>query len=374
MLGKPAEGEAQVMLEYGYEASRDLALEEVPVPPVVVRTVEADDLHGVFVVEPLERGYGATLGNPLRRVLLSSVPGTAVTWVRIDGVQHEYSTLPHVKEDVLDILLNIKAIHLRASSSRPGKLRLEVKGEGEVCAGDIMTSSDFEIVNPELHIATLDHPDASLVVELNVEQGRGYVAATSVSGLPIGVLPVDAVFTPVRRVNQSVEQTRVGQRTDFDRLVLEIWTNGTIGPGDALRYAAGQLVDHFFRLQNFNETAGHDGDKPAWIPPSVYNLPVESLGLTARTLNCLKRSAIHKVGEVLERSRADLLRIRNFGEKALLELDDRLAALGIQHSGIRAKGDPTVGPTELDRVDGDTLAQALAAADSNGSADSQEDD
>ncbi len=333
------------MLEYSYEEAREDLLEVVPVPPTSIKSVEVDDIHGSFVIEPLERGFGTTLGNPLRRVLLSSVMGTAVTWVRIEGMQHEYSAIPHVKEDVVDLLLNIKTIHLRSLTDRPGKLRLEVQGEGLVCAGDIITSSDFEIVNPELHIATLDSPKARLVIEMNVEQGRGYAPSSQVSGLPIGVLPVDAIFTPVRKVNYTVERTRVGQRTDFERLLLDVWTNGAVTPVEALHQAAQEMVEHFFRIANVNESPAEDGGKPAWalaIPASQFNLPVESLGLSARTLNCLKRASIHKVGEVLEKSKLELLRIRNFGERSMDELVQKLEEAGIHHpqlqDGAEAEG------------------------------------
>ena len=330
------------MLDFGFEQASDVDLEEPSVPSPTVRTLNLEDTYGSVVIEPLERGYGTTLGTPMRRVLLGSIQGTAVTWVKIDGVQHEYSTIPHVKEDVLDILLNIKAIHLKALSDRPGKLRLEIQGEGRVCAGDIMTSPDFEIVNPELHLLTMDSPAAKLAIEMNVEHGKGYVPAARGEGLPIGVLPVDAIFSPVRKVNYWVEQTRVGQRTDFERLHIELWTNGAITPPDAIRQAAQELMEHFFRFSSFNESLAQDGDKPAWvsaIPASQYNLQVESLNLSARTLNCLKRASIHKLGEVLEKNRAELLRIRNFGEKSLDELRAKLDELGIQHHGLSDRSD-----------------------------------
>ena len=326
------------MLEFGFEEPRDPTLEPVPIPPTAAKVIEADETHGVFVVEPLPQGYGTTLGNPIRRALLSSIEGTAVNWVRIDGIQHEYTTISHVKEDVVDILLNVKAIRLRSLTNRPGKLRLEVQGQGLVSAADVMTSSDFEIVNPDLHIATLDGPDARLVMEMNVEQGTGYQPAAQHDGLPIGVLPVDAVFTPITKVNFSVERTRVGQITDFERLVLEVWSNGTITPAEAVRQAASNLVEHFFRLSTVSETPSQDGDKPSWaaaIPASQYNMSVESLNLSARTLNCLKRATIQKVGEILERSRSDLLRIRNFGQKSLEELDEKLVELGIKHPELQ---------------------------------------
>ena len=322
------------MLDFGYDESRDAALEPALIPAASVRVLEATDTHGVFSFEPLQRGYGLTIGNPLRRVLLSSIVGIAVNWVRIEGVDHEYSTLPNIKEDVVDILLNIKAINLRSLSNRPGKLRLEVEGPGEICAGDIMASSDFEIANPEQHIATLDGNNSRLTIEMNVEEGVGYKPASSADGLPIGVLPVDAIYTPVRKVNYNVERTRVGQYTNFDRLIVEVWTNGALAPVDAVKQAAKELVENFFKFSNLSAEEAQEGDRPGWaaaIPASQYNMPVESLNLTARTLNCLKRASIHKVGEILERTRGELLRIRNFGEKSLEELNERLGEIDIYH-------------------------------------------
>ena len=299
--------------------------EIVPSPEVVV--VEADDRYGKLSVEPLDPGYGMTLGNALRRVLYRSLPGTAVTWVRIDGVLHEYATIPHVREEVSEFLMNVKSIRLRSEVDRPGKLRLEVAGEGEVCAGDIISSSDFEVVNPELHLAVMDSSEARLSVELNVERGKGYVVAPQGDGQPIGTLPVDAVFTPIRKVNYGVETTRVGQRTDFERLVLEVWTDGTVTPVDAVRQAGTMLVDQFFLFANAQKAAeeGAEGSaKTLKIPAEHYNIPVERLELSSRTLNCLKRASINRVGEVLEMTRPELLRIRNFGEKSYNELFGRL--------------------------------------------------
>ena len=324
------------MLEFGIEEARDPALEPAPVPAASVRVLEANDTYGVFSVEPLRRGLGMTLGNPLRRVLLSSIEGIAVNWVRIEGIEHEYSTLPNVKEDVVYILLNIKSINLRPLSARPGKLRLEVEGPGEICAGDIMASSDFEIVNPEQHIATLDGSSSRLTVEMNVEEGVSYEPGTGAAGLPIGVLPVDAIYTPVRKVNYTVERMRVGQHTDYERLLVEVWTNGAITPTDAIRAAAKELFDYFFKINNFSEKEFDQDSKVPWIPAQQYNMPVESLNLTARTLNCLKRASIHKVGEILEKSQGELLRIRNFGDKSLKELDERLSEIGIHHPDFGA--------------------------------------
>ena len=218
-----------------------------------VHVLESDDTYGKVAVEPLQRGFGLTIGNPLRRILLSSTNGSAITWVKIDDVVHEYTAIPGVKEEVMELLLNFKRIRIRSQSNRAGKMRLEVTGEGRICAGDIATSSDFEIVNPELHLATLDSVDSHLSIEFNVEQGVGYqpaIQADSADGLPRGVLPLDAIFSPVRKVNYNIERTRVGQITDYERLVLEVWTEGTIKPEEAVRRAAESLVNHFFLFSN----------------------------------------------------------------------------------------------------------------------------
>ena len=301
--------------------------EEEPAPDPSIKVIEDDGKYGKFAVEPLEQGHGVTLGNPMRRVLYSSLEGTAISWVKIEGVLHEYATIAHVREEVSELLLNIKGVRLRSEVDRPGKLRLEVAGEGEVCAGDIGASSDFEVVNPEHHIATLSSNEAQISIELNVERGKGYVPARHGDGLPIGVLPIDAVFTPIRKVNYTVERTRVGQRTDFERLVLEVWTDGSITPIEAVRQAANSLVNSFFMFANVQETS-EDGAESAIIAlrvsPEDYNVPVERLELSSRTLNCLKRAGIDKVGQILEMTSEDLLKIRNFGEKSLVELYDRL--------------------------------------------------
>lgn len=296
-----------------------------------IEVIEANEKYGKFVVEPLERGFATTLANPLRRVLLNSIVGTAVTWVRIENALHEYSVLPGVKEEVMEILLNIKAIRIRSVTGRPGKMRLDnVKGPGEVCAGDIATSADFEIVNPDLHIASLSSPDAVLTIEFNVEQGKGYRPATETEGLPAGVLPVDAIFSPVWRVNYNVEPTRVGQQMDYEKLNLEIWTDGTITPVAALQEAAQNLVEHFFLFTRTGEktTEGTPAMAKA-IPPDIYQIPIEKLELSPRTLNCLKRAHITKVGEVLEKDSEELMKIRNFGEKSLEELRAALRSQGL---------------------------------------------
>ena len=335
--------------------------EPVPVPSIEI--VESDERYGKFVAEPLPLGYGMTLGNPLRRVLYSSLSGTAVTWVKIEGVLHEYTTIPHVKEEVFEFLLNIKGIRLRSEVDRPGKLRLEVAGQGEVCAGDIMASSDFEVVNPELHLATLDSDQAKLSVELNVEKGLNYAEASKGDGLPIGVLPVDAIYTPIRKVNYNVESIRVGQRSDFERLTIEIWTDGSISPVDALQQAGNILVAQFFLFANAQRTieAGEDGPPIALqISAEEYNIPVESLELSSRTLNCLKRASLDKVGQILEMKKSDLLQIRNFGEKSLAELYDRLRVNNL----LPAELDPDIEQEtpEEETADGEDLVAVAADA------------
>lgn len=289
-----------------------------------VECVECSEKYGRFVAEYLEKGFGITLGNALRRVLLSSLPGAAVTWVKIEGVLHEFSTIPHVKEDIIEFLLNVKALRLRPFSSRGGKLTLEVEGEGRVCAGDIEPSADFEVVNPDLHLATLDSPDAKLVVEFNVELGKGYIPASHGDGLPIGVIPVDAIFTPIRKVNYTVEPIRVGQMTGYESLTLEVWTDGTISPTEALSKSAQMLVEKF---QLFYELV-RVPQRVGGISTEQYNMPIEQLNLSVRTFNCLKRAGITKVGELLEMSEEELLKIRNLGQKALEEVREQLSVLG----------------------------------------------
>ena len=325
---------------------QSLVEEIVPSTRPTIEIIESTDTYGKVVVEPLERGFGVTLGNALRRVLLSSLPGASITWVRIEGVQHEFSTMPHVKEDVAELFLNIKGIRIKRLADRPGALRLDVRGPGQVTAGDIQPSADFEIINPEQYLASLDSPEARLTMEFRVEIGKGYVPATHTEGMPIGVLPVDAIFTPVTRVNYNVEKTRVGQVTNYDRLVLEIWTDGTKSPEEAVREAGQLLVDSFFQFVNIGQSMAGAPERPALaqaIPPDQFNMPIERLNLSARTFNCLKRAKINKVGEVLEKSHEELLKIKNFGDKSLAELYDRLRALGLlsQNQGAEGKTDPS---------------------------------
>jgi DNA-directed RNA polymerase subunit alpha len=346
--------------------------EEEVVPSPTISVLEADDRYGRFAIEPLEPGYGVTLGNPLRRVLYSSLPGTAVTWVKIDGVLHEYATIPHVKEEVAEILLSVKGIRLKSEVERPGKLRLEVAGEGDVSAGDIMATSDFEVVNPEMHLATLDSAEAKLSIEFNVEQGKGYVVAGNRDGLPIGTLPVDAVYTPILKVNYSIEMTRVGRRADFERLVLDVWTDGSMAPVEAVRQAATILINQFFFFANVQTLIeeGADGAPVALrMPAEKYNVAVEGLELSSRTLNCLKRAGIDKVGEVLELSKAELLKIRNFGEKSYNELFGQLRSKDLLPEDLDPENQVTV---EDDASDMQDEAEPIAADVDDESTDEDE--
>lgn len=325
--------------------------EELEIQPTI-QIDECDDSYGKFIMEPLERGYAITLGTPIRRTLLNSIPGTAITWVKIDGVLHEYGTLPNIKEEVMDIILNTKGVRIKPNNNRPGKMRLEVNGEGEVCAGDISTSSDFEIVNPELHLLSLDSKDASIEIEFNVEQGKGFQIAKQQEGLPVGVLPIDAVFNPIKKVNCSVERTRVGQTTDYERLVVEIWTDKTINPVDALKMASNTLMDHFFTCVNVGKEPDKTEEGPAQthsVPIELFHTSVEKLDLSPRALNCLKRAHIDKVGEILERSREDLLSIRNFGKKSLDELYDKLREMGILENTPTDTDDESVSQIEAEK-------------------------
>lgn len=311
-------------------------VEEAPIAPEKpitpgINIVEVTDTYGKFHVEPLERGYGATLGNPMRRILLSSISGAAVTWVKMEGVLHEYSVIPNIKEDVMEILYNIGQVRIRSVSGRPGKMRLEVYGEGMVSAGDIATSSDFEIVNPEQHLATIDSADGGLEVELNVEPGKGYQPASSGQSMPRGVLPMDAIFNPVRKVNYTVEKTRVGQVTDYERLILEVWTNATITPAEALKMASEVLVEHFFMFNSLDKSgaiSAEDLRRTRTVPVEVYQTPIERLELSPRTLNSLKNHGLQRVGQILEMSDDELKEIRNFGVKSLDELKERLKDIG----------------------------------------------
>ena len=297
-----------------------------------IEVVQAAENYGRFKIEPLDPGYGHTLGNALRRVLLSSIPGSAITKIKIDGVFHEFSTIPGVKEDVTEIVLNIKGIRLRSYAERPVKVLLTRQGAGIVRAEDIDTPSNVELVNPNHYICTLDSDDAQLEIEMTVERGKGYMAADQRDALPIGEIPVDAIFTPVPKVNYVVENMRIGQATDYDRLLIEIWTDGTIKAGDALSHAAQVLVQYSQTIADFNRLTTEQ-ETPATphglvIPADIYDTPIEELDLSTRTYNCLKRADITKVGQVLEMDEKALLSVRNLGQKSMEEIRDKLVERG----------------------------------------------
>ncbi|MEZ4860704.1 MAG: DNA-directed RNA polymerase subunit alpha [Caldilineaceae bacterium] len=284
--------------------------------------------YGHFIISPLESGYGITLGNALRRVLLSSLSGAAVSAVRISGVHHEFSAIPHVREDTTQLILNIKQIRLLNHSEDPVRIHVEVTREGPVTAGDLICPPEVVVINPEQYLLTADSNDVDLDIEMIVETGRGYSPAEERTRLPLGEIPVDAIFSPVRKVAYRVERTRIGQQTDYDKLNLEIWTDGTISPEDSLRKSASILVQHLTLLAGAETvTVEPKAREEEGIPSRIYDSPIEELELTVRAYNCLKRAGITKIGEILkrmEKGEEEMLAIRNFGKKSLDELVDKL--------------------------------------------------
>jgi DNA-directed RNA polymerase subunit alpha len=284
--------------------------------------------YGHFVISPLESGYGITLGNALRRVLLSSLPGAAITSIRLSGIHHEFTAVPHVREDMTRLILNVKQIRLRARTEDPVRIHVEVSSEGPITAGDIVCPPEVEIVNPDQYLLTADSNDVDLDIEMEVRVGRGYSPAEERGRLPLGEIPVDAIFSPVRKAAYRVERTRIGQQTDYDKLNLEIWTDGTLTPDDALRRAANILVQHLTLLAGAETVVVEKKEEVSeGIPGRVYDAPIEELELTVRAYNCLKRAGITKVGEILkrmEKGEDEMLAIRNFGKKSLDELVDKL--------------------------------------------------
>jgi DNA-directed RNA polymerase subunit alpha len=295
--------------------------------------------YGKFVISPLEAGYGITVGNALRRVLLSSLDGSAITSIRITDVPHEFSDIPGVREDVLQLMLNIKKLRLIIYDTDSARLRLEVKGEGVVTAADIMAPAEVEIVNPELYLLTVDDDKAHIEIEMNVERGRGYSPSDERGRLPIGELPTDAIFNPVRRVHYEVGRARVGQDTSFDRLIMEIWTDGSLKPEEALSQSAQILMAHLRDISGVTEeslmVSAAEEEEPR-LASEIYETPIENLDLTVRVFNSLKRTGITSVGEVLdmlEKGEEAMLSIRNFGEKSLDELKERLEEKGYLEDG-----------------------------------------
>jgi DNA-directed RNA polymerase subunit alpha len=306
---------------------------EIEKPKIEIVETSPDDTYGKFVVEPLERGFGTTLGNSLRRVLLSSLPGAAVTAVKIDGVLHEFSTIPGVKEDVVEIILNLKELAIKMYTEEPKVITVNAQGPAEITAGDIITDADVEIVNPEHHIASLNE-DAKLYMEISVQKGRGYVPSEKNKnpGQPIGIIPVDSIFTPIRRVNFNIEDTRVGQVTDYDKLTLEVWTNGTIKPDEATSLAAKIINEH---LMLFIDLTEHVNDVEIMVEKEedkkekVLEMTIEELDLSVRSYNCLKRAGINTVDELTQRTEEDMMKVRNLGKKSLEEVQQKLAGLGL---------------------------------------------
>lgn len=301
--------------------------------PTINKSIDQDGCYGKFVVEPLERGYGTTLGNALRRILLSSLPGAAVTSVKIDGILHEFSTIPGVKEDVTEIILNLKKLAVRLEGESTKRAIINAVGPKDVTAADIICDSDMEIFNPDLHIATLEE-NATLVMEINFARGRGYVPAeqNKNESTPISVIPVDSIYTPVTKVNFTVENTRVGQVTDYDRLVLEIWTDGSITPEEGVSIGAKIMQEHlnlFIQLTDTTDAMEIMVEKEEDQKEKALEMTIEELELSVRSFNCLKRAAINTVEELTQKTEDDMMKVRNLGKKSLEEVLNKIAELGL---------------------------------------------
>ena len=298
-----------------------------------IERVEASDSYGKFVVEPLEHGFGQTLGNSLRRVLLSSLPGVAVSSIRIEGIQHEFSAVPGVKEDVAEIILNLKELSAKLYCDGPKTVSINVKGPCELTAAALAVDDQIEVVNRDLHIATLNG-DAALEVEITLEKGRGYVFSdkNKKPGTPIGVIPMDSIFTPIKKVNFTVENTRVGNMTDFDKLTLEVWTDATTTAKDAVSIAAKILVEHLTLFTDLSETAASQSivrEKDVSTEPTALKLTIEELDLSVRSFNCLKRANINTVRDLISRTPEEMMKVRNMGKKSLDEVQNKLAMMGL---------------------------------------------
>jgi DNA-directed RNA polymerase subunit alpha len=319
-------------------------LEKISSPKIEILKMKPDGTEGKFCLEPLEHGFGNTIGNSLRRVLLSSLPGVAVTSVKIDGIQHEFSTIPGVREDVTEIILNVKGLIAKMYGEAPKTVFIEAEGPCEVTAGDIKTDSEIEILAPDRHIATLSE-NAKLLMELTFDRGRGYASSEKnrqlLNPMPIGVIPVDSIYTPVLEVNYTVESTRVGQRTDFDRMIIELKTNGTISAKEAVSYAAKVLTEHLDLFVNLSdetvqpEILAEKDDKSKY---RVLEMTIEDLDLSVRSFNCLKRAGINTVDDLINKSQDDMMKVRNLGKKSFEEVRAKLQSLGFD----LAPGEDTV--------------------------------
>jgi DNA-directed RNA polymerase subunit alpha len=306
---------------------------EIEKPRIECVANSDDNTYGKFIVEPLERGYGITLGNSLRRILLSSLPGAAVNSIKIDGVLHEFSTVPGVVEDVTEIILNIKSLSLKMHGEGSKVIYIDANGEGPITGGDIITDQDVEILNPDLHIATLNG-DHRFYMELVISKGRGYVSAekNKQAGQPIGVIPVDSIYTPVKKVNYTVENTRVGQITDYDKLTLEVWTDGSINPDEAISLGAKILSEHLNLFVDLSDQAKHTEimvEKEETKKEKVLEMTIEELDLSVRSYNCLKRAGINTVEDLTNKTEEDMMKVRNLGRKSLEEVLQKLQALGL---------------------------------------------
>jgi len=310
---------------------------EIEKPKIEIVEISENNRYGKFVCEPLDRGYGTTLGNSLRRILLSSLMGSAITSVKIEGVLHEFSTIPGVREDVTDIILNLKSVCLKMHTDEPKVLRLEALTEGEVTAGDIITDPDVEILNPELHLATVD-ASGSLKMEIIVERGRGYVPGdkNKKPDQVIGVIPIDSIFSPIQRVNYQITDTRVGNVTDYDKLTLEVWTDGSLRPEEAVSKSASIMVAHLKLFQNLAgiipEEEVTDGTFTEVVEDSnakIMDMTIEDLDLSVRSYNCLKRAGINNVSELVQKSEDDMMKVRNLGRKSMEEVKKKLIELGL---------------------------------------------
>ena len=302
-------------------------------PNIKCLEIDNDKNYAKFVCEPLERGYGITIGNSLRRILLSSLPGSAITGVKIDGVLHEFSTIPNVVEDVPEIIVNLKNVRLKLDKNEEKVLRINFKGEGEVTAGDIITDGTVEILNPDLHIATVSE-GGSLVMELTAEMGRGYNTAekNKKENQPLGVLPIDSIYTPVKKVNYSVENTRVGQMVDYDKLTIEVWTDGSLKPYEALSLAAKVMTGHLDLFIDLSEATKNTQvmiEKEEFKKEKVLEMAIEELELSVRSFNCLKRANISTVEDLTNKTEADMMKVRNLGKKSLDEVTNKLHSLGL---------------------------------------------
>ncbi len=324
--------------------------------------------YGHFVISPLESGYGITLGNALRRVLLSSLPGAAITSIRLSGIHHEFTAVPHVREDMTRLILNVKQIRLISRTEDPVRIYVEVKHEGPVTAGDLICPPEVEIVNPDQYLLTADSNDVDLDIEMVVGTGRGYSPAEERTRLPLGEIPVDAIYSPVRKAAYRVERTRIGQQTDYDRLNLEIWTDGSIAPEDALRASAEILVQHLTLLAGAKVVEVEEPEEEEeGIPGRIYDAPIEELELTVRAYNCLKRAGITKVGEILrkmEKGEDEMLAIRNFGKKSLDELVDKLREKNyLNVPGVDLTAFFGGGDGAGEEAEGEELAEELAGGE-----------